>query len=135
MRGGASSYQAEPPFRMVPRFLLLSATNSGGATTARYRAGAVRTVEDSPDRIVLEYDETSGLFTPAWLSVRPHEARHRWRLQITPQFEHVVGLLVHRGVPLIWLTPHWDWVGRNVMRPVSPRYLGDFLKPVEIIPA
>ena len=53
----------------------------------------------------------------------------------TPRFEHVVGLLVHRGVPLVWITARWDWVGRNLMEPVSPSYLVDLLKPVEICPA
>jgi hypothetical protein len=120
---------------MVPRFLVLSGAIATVEATARERYGTGRSGGAEPHRIVLQYDETSGLFAPVWLCIRPHEARQSWRLQVTPQFEHVVGLLVHRGVPLVWLTARWDWVGRNVLEPVSPSYLVDLVNPVEICPA
>ena len=132
---GLSGSPGGPQFTMVPRFLVLSGAIATMETTARGRSGGGPWDGAETHRIMLEYDETSGLFAPVWLSIRPHEARHSWRLQVTPQFEHVVGLLVHRGVPIVWLTARWDWVGRNLMTPASPSYLVDFLKPVEICPA
>ena len=127
---GLSGSPGGPRFTMVPRFLVLGEAIEAPDATARGRSAGA-----DPDRIVLEYDETSGLFAPVWHCIRPREARHAWRLQVTPQFEHVVGVLVHRGVPLVWLTARWDWVGRNLMEPVSPSYLVDLLRPVEICPA
>jgi hypothetical protein len=132
-RADASDYSARPPFKMVPRSLVLTGTSLEADPTAWGQSG--RSAGLSPDRVVLEYDETSGLFAPVWLSVRPYQARHRWRLQVTTQFEDVVGLLVHGGVPLIWLTAQWDWVGRNLLTPASPSYLTEFLRPIEINPA
>jgi hypothetical protein len=119
---------------MVPRYLVLSGTAQGDETTGRDQAETRRSGGSDADRIVLEYDDASGLLSPAWHSVRPGDARQRWRLQVTRQFEEVLGVLVHRGVPLVWLTTQWNWVGRNVLGPVSPRYLVEILKPVEVAP-
>ncbi|MHC5543250.1 hypothetical protein ACYOEI_33935 [Singulisphaera rosea] len=120
---------AQPSFRIVPRCLVLREACLDVAPASRPSGGPLS------GRVVLEYDETSGHVAPVWVSVKPDEAVGQWRLQVTPQFEEMVAVLVHRGVPLIWLNAHWNWVGANRMTPVSPSYLSHILRPVEITPA
>lgn len=133
--GSLDTAAAAPPFRMVPRYLVLSGTGQGEETNGRPQNDTRRSGGSDTDRIVLEYDESSGLVSPAWRSIRPEDARQRWSLQVSRQFDEVLAMLVHRGVPLVWLTTQWDWVGSNVLRPVNPRYLVEILKPVEVGPA